>query len=148
MCNRYYIEHFTRPNKPVSDKWNHAFEYLRNIGVSYVLVLGSDDIISTDLLRRIDEKAEQGYDLIGVKSVYFYAGEGIDRGKLVRLDSGQILPASRTIKATVLDKLQDIHQRVQAESDSENLESLATLLSTWLDLYDKIQKLQNFKSTK
>lgn len=74
--------------------------------------------------------------------------------KILILKQSEAAPDTATttllsaLKATVLDKLQDIHQRVQAESDSENLESLATLLSTWLDLYDKIQKLQNYKSTK
>ena len=74
--------------------------------------------------------------------------------KILILKQSEAAPDTSTttllsaLKATVLAKLQDVHQRVQAESDIENLESLATLLSTWLDLYDKIQKLQNDKSTK
>jgi len=49
------------------------------------------------------------------------------------------------LETTVLAKLQEVHQRVRAEPNVANLESLATLLSTWLDVYEKIQKLQQGK---
>jgi UPF0148 protein len=51
------------------------------------------------------------------------------------------------LETTVLAKLREVHQRVRAETDVANLESLAILLSTWLDVYEKIQKHQQGKST-
>jgi UPF0148 protein len=73
--------------------------------------------------------------------------------KVLILKQSEVAPDTVTttllsdLEATVLAKLQEVHQRVQADPDGANLEALATLLSTWLDLYEKIKKLQKGKST-
>jgi hypothetical protein len=105
MCNKYYIEHFTEPNKPISRKWNRAFGYFRSIGVDYVIILGSDDIISTELLRAIVEQMERGVSLIGINTIYFYSAEGMYKGKLARLQSKQILGVAKAIHHSALDPI-------------------------------------------
>ena len=49
------------------------------------------------------------------------------------------------IETTVVSKLQEVNQRVLDETDVSNLESLGTLLSTWLEVYEKIKKIQKEK---
>lgn len=50
------------------------------------------------------------------------------------------------IEMTVLSQLREVNQRVRNETDVSNLEALSTLLSTWLEVYEKIKKIQQRKS--
>ena len=49
------------------------------------------------------------------------------------------------IETTVLSKLQEINQRVRDETDVSNLEALGNLLSTWLEVYEKIKNIHKEK---
>lgn len=105
ICNTYKVKHIEQENNPVTAKFNTAFHYMK--GMDAVMILGSDDIVSTDIVRQTIEKAEKGYDLIGIRSFYFYAGDGVDRGKLVRYDrpnSISFLGIAKTVSKRVLDK--------------------------------------------
>ena len=105
ICSCYDVHHITQENKPVSLKWNTAFAYMRSIGVSYVTISGSDDIIPTELYRNILEETGKGTDLIGVNTLWFYAGDGAYRGKTVRLNGQRLLAPAKTISAKVLDNI-------------------------------------------
>ena len=107
ICSRYQVAHITQENKPVTAKFNRAFWFMRDVGVDYVTILGSDDIISTQFGRDTKVLMETGIDLIGVWSFYFYCGHGVDRGKLVRLEranSRTFLGIGRTVSKRVLDQ--------------------------------------------
>jgi len=103
ICNEYYIDHIIHPNTPLTGKFNRGFQYMRSLGVDYVMILGSDNIISTQLMRAIDIQAEKNISLIGIDTIHFYCGEGIDRGKLVQLSSKNLLGVAKTIHKNVLD---------------------------------------------
>jgi hypothetical protein len=105
ICDHYHINHLTQQNIPVSAKFNTAMLYMHSIGVDYVCILGSDDIISTDTFRRLMEEAEKGYDLIGINSIYFFATDGKYRGQMVCLNGTRILGVCKTISAQVLNKV-------------------------------------------
>jgi hypothetical protein len=107
LCADYEVTHMTQPNKPVSLKWNEGFQYMRMpfMAVEYVMILGSDDIISTELYRNILEETGKGTDLIGVNALWFYAGDGAYRGKTVRLNGQRLLAPAKTISAKVLDNI-------------------------------------------
>ena len=107
ICERWDVAHVTQKNKPVTAKFNTAFYYMRDMGVDYVTIVGSDDIISTRFLRNTFSLMEAGVDLIGVWEFYFYCGHGRDRGKLVRLEranSRTFLGIGRTVNKRVLDQ--------------------------------------------
>jgi len=107
ICDRYHVVHITQENKPVTAKFNRAFQFMRGQGIDYVQILGSDDIISTVFLRNTFALMETGVDLMGVWSFYFYCGHGRDRGKLVRFDrpnTRTFLGIGRTVSSRVLDQ--------------------------------------------
>ncbi len=104
ICDKHFVNHVTHENKPVSEKFNKGFEFMRDYGVDYVMIMGSDDIISTETYKRIYAEAEKGYDVIGVDSIYFYALDSIWKGKLAKLNAKRMLGVGKTISAKVLDK--------------------------------------------
>jgi hypothetical protein len=105
ICDKYFLTHIIQENKPVTSKFNRGMAYMKSIGIDYVLVSGSDDLFSTDTIRRIMEEAEKGFDLIGLLDIYFYAGDGQYKGQLRHLTHKRILGVGKTISARVLDKV-------------------------------------------
>ncbi len=105
ICDDNIIIHITRPNKPVSSKWNFAFDALRDIKVDYVVICGSDDIISNDLMSNIIANINKGYDLIGINQIYFYGTYGSYKGKLYNLRRPSMLGVCKTISKRVLDEI-------------------------------------------
>lgn len=104
ICDNYGVAHITQANKPVTEKWNSAMGYLRTVGVTNCLILGSDDIVSSGFIRTTLDQCEQGKDLIGIKTIYFYCGQGTDKGKMVVLQSKQFLGTGKTVSSRILDQ--------------------------------------------
>jgi glycosyltransferase involved in cell wall biosynthesis len=105
LCRRYFVEHIAMKNHPASQKFNRGVEYMRSIGVDYICIMGSDDIMSTDLAKNLISAMEKGIDLIGINTIFFYSADGKHRGKLLRLHSeGQIYGVARCIKMSVVEK--------------------------------------------
>jgi hypothetical protein len=104
ICNQYHVVHITQQNDPVTEKWNTAMAYMRSIGIDYVMIIGSDDIVSTGFVRKTMEQMERGIDYIGTKVFYFFCGQGLDRGKLVKLDTAPTKGIGKTISKYVLDQ--------------------------------------------
>lgn len=104
ICQKYHINHITQDNHPATRKWNTGTDFMMRYGVDYILVVGSDDILSTDLVKKLYSQMQQGTDLIGIKSCYFYSADGIHRGELKRLESTQILGVARCISRKVIEQ--------------------------------------------
>jgi hypothetical protein len=103
ICNQYHVFHITQQNNPATEKWNKALSYMRTMGVDYVMILGSDDIISTEFVRKTMTEMAKNIDYIGCTVFYFFCGQGLDRGKLVKLDTPQTKGIGRTVSKRVLD---------------------------------------------
>jgi hypothetical protein len=104
-CKRYNITHITQQNNPVSNKFNTACEFMKEVA-DYCMILGSDDIISTDTFLRIKAEAEKGYDLIGVDQIYFFSTDTSTKGQMVLLHRpGKMLGVGKTISSKVLDQV-------------------------------------------
>lgn len=104
ICNRNYITHIVHENNPVTSKFNRAFRFMQSIGVDYVMVLGSDDIVSTKYIQDTMVQMEKGIDLIGTNTIYFYCGQGSERGKLVKLDTPIMKGIGKTVSKRILDQ--------------------------------------------
>lgn len=103
MCDSYNIGHIVHPNNPCSEKWNVGTMYLQELGVDYIIVMGTDDIMSTDCLRNIMVEMNNDIDLIGIKSLYVYDADGKYRGTLKRITSKNFFGVGKTINKRVLD---------------------------------------------
>jgi hypothetical protein len=104
LCNEYFVNHVAMPNHPATAKWNRGIKYLRSLDLDYYIILGSDDIISNDLLVSLVKAMGEGYDLIGISTIYFYSAEGKRKGHLKKLYSHkQVLGVARTISKRVVD---------------------------------------------
>ena len=104
ICNEYKVWHITHPNRPVTEKFNKALEYMRGQNVDYCMITGSDDNLSTGFYNKTLQFANQGIDYIGTTSLYFYAGDGQYRGRLVKLESKHTLGIGKTVSKRVLDQ--------------------------------------------
>jgi len=68
--------------------------------------------------------------------------------RVVILKTGEEIPdvsrseLLREVESTVLSKLQEISERVRGEKDVSKLDSYGSLLSIWLDVLDKVRKIQ------
>ncbi len=104
ICSQYGVMQIAHENNPVTAKFNRAFQYMKNIDVDYVMILGSDDIVSTDFVSRTMVQMELGIGLIGTETIYFYCGQGTDRGKLVKLESPILKGIGKTVSKRILDQ--------------------------------------------
>jgi hypothetical protein len=60
------------PNDPLAQKVNAPVLYAKKLNATHILCLGSDDIISPELLDIYIKYIKEGYDYIGVTDFYFY----------------------------------------------------------------------------
>ena len=104
ICHKYDIMHIEYPNRPLTGKFNRACKSMED-RVDYVLVMGSDDLLSTRSFLAIHAEAEKGIDLIGLSEVYFFGMDDVHSGKLIHFRHTTVLGVARTIKASVLDNL-------------------------------------------
>ena len=59
-------------NTPLSDKWNYACSLLSNIDFDYVIMIGSDDIIDSNVLMEYKKYMYKKIDYIGILDMYVY----------------------------------------------------------------------------
>lgn len=106
-CADYNVAHIIQENKPVTEKFNTAMRYMRTQEVDAVMILGSDDLISSRFYLKTLEQVSLGIDYIGIKILYFYAGDGQYKGRLVKLDrtyATSFFGTGRTVSRTLLDQ--------------------------------------------
>jgi len=104
ICNEYKVWHITQQNNPATEKFNRAFKYMQSQNVDAVMTLGSDDIISCGFYTKTLEELDNGADYVGTGVFYFYCGQGLDRGKMVKLDTPQIKGIGRTVTKDILNQ--------------------------------------------
>lgn len=106
LCGQYEVFHVTQINHPATAKFNTGVDYLMGLDCKYILISGSDDIISTTLLKRCITEMELDYDLVGISSIYFYAADGQHKGSLRHLKTkDQILGVCRCVNRRVIEKV-------------------------------------------
>lgn len=104
-CDEYGIGHIVQANKPVSRKFDTACKYMQQLKLDYIMVLGSDDIMSTSLLKSLISEMNKGISLIGIKELYFYGTEKQFKGKLLYIRLTSLAGVCRTIHRSILDKV-------------------------------------------
>lgn len=72
MVENHGFTYIEIPNDPLSVKMNACVLFAKNLGVDYILCLGSDDVISPELMNIYAQQMRSGFDYIGVTDFYFY----------------------------------------------------------------------------
>lgn len=100
-----YIE---MPNEPLSTKMNATALIAKELGSDYVLCMGSDDVMSVELMQEYIKWMELGYDFIGVLDFYFYdtvSGRALYWGGYrERYRRGVTCGAARCVSSSLMDK--------------------------------------------
>ena len=78
-CRDRGIMYTDYKNKPLSEKWNHGMKMFKDINVSHVMVLGSDDFASDSFIEYSMSLAE-GKDFTGCCDLYIFGGRHNRRG--------------------------------------------------------------------
>ena len=60
------------PNQPLGSKMSATTLMARDIGTDYVICMGSDDIISPELMQEYLKWMREGYDYIAIQDLYYY----------------------------------------------------------------------------
>lgn len=107
-CREYSIPYFDYANRPLSNKFNYAMQYYKDKGVDGVIVMGTDNFLSEDLLREYVKASRNNFDLVGVLDSYIY--NNLDdkmyhfKGyRYVRV--GETLGAGRFLSSRLLKKM-------------------------------------------
>lgn len=104
LCSENGIYHEVYPNKPLTGKFNRAMYIIRNrYDVDYVMIMGSDNLLSTRTFLAIKEECDKGTDLVGLSEVYFFCCDDVHTGKLIHFRHTTVLGVGRTISRRVLD---------------------------------------------
>ena len=100
--------HIEIPNEPLAAKVNATTYAAGKLGVDYVLCMGSDDIISPELLNEYGKLMRKGIDFIGVTDFYFYdtvSKRSLYWGGYTEPNSkGHTAGAARCLSARLLDQ--------------------------------------------
>ena len=106
LCEDYGVYHITQTNHPATAKWNTGVNFLMWADCDYIVIMGSDDIMSTDLLKNLIVEMNKGVDIIGINTVYFYAGDGKYKGALLKCTSPKhILGVARCIRRGIIEEV-------------------------------------------
>lgn len=71
ICKETGVNYFSHPNKPLGQKANARLKFCKHFEPDWIMFLGSDDFICTDLLHRYTEEMETA-DIIEVLDLYYY----------------------------------------------------------------------------
>jgi len=74
LCNRYEINWVLTSNYPVGKKKNYGLKHLANYEFDYLLEIGSDDLITNDLLTQYLPYYDQ-YEFFGISDAVYIESE-------------------------------------------------------------------------
>lgn len=108
LVEKYGFKYIEHPNLPLGKKFNAGLLALQGTSVDYVMVMGSDDVISSSLVEKYLAHMTKGVDVIGIldmyvyyvknKKLYYWGGYG-------KIRSGEPIGLARCISRNVLNKL-------------------------------------------
>lgn len=104
MADKHDIHFIPMPNKPVSRKFQKALTTAKSYSPDGVLILGSDDIISTQTINNLSSGLDE-VDVSGLSLIYFYSTLPDTAGMLLEMQRGYMFGAGKMIGGELLNKL-------------------------------------------
>ena len=78
-CEARGIHYADHENRPVGKKWHHGIRTFKDLDVTHIMILGSDDFVSNDFIKFCMEFSEDK-DFTGCNDVYMYGAHPRRRG--------------------------------------------------------------------
>ena len=119
LCDEYGIDYVLAPNNPLGFKWNTGMRKALRHEWDYVMILGSDDIVSDSLLDLYNPYLGKYY-MIGVNSCYFYH-KGIIKKFSAHTEYGMSVGAGRMIHRQVVEECMPLWGMVNRGLDNNSL---------------------------
>lgn len=123
LAESFGFEYVETPNAPLFNKWNVAVQLAREWEPDYVLMMGSDDVMSAAMLRRYFAPMRSRFDLIGSLDWFFYdlpSGRAVHWRGYTGDRRGKLCGAGRMLSRSLLDRLE--WQPWQAQVDGEGMD--------------------------
>ncbi len=73
VLDEYECHYIQAPNRPLGAKWNSALKKAEKLDWEYLLILGSDDLISPATLELYLSYINLGHDFIGFRDLFIYS---------------------------------------------------------------------------
>lgn len=101
LCKKYGIDYVMHKNEPLGEKKNVGLTYAMLKSWDYLLEIGSDDLLKTEILEVYRPFIEKGVDFFGVKD-FIYINS--DDGQCRRYQSDTTYGAARCISRKVIER--------------------------------------------
>lgn len=102
LCKKYNIDYVIHKNKPLGEKKNTGLNYAMLKSWDYMLEIGSDDILKTEILESYRPYIERGEEFFGIKDFIFINSED---GNCRRLKTDTIYGAGRCISRKLIERI-------------------------------------------
>lgn len=98
------IECLGSENIPLSTKWNNGISYFEDKNVDAVLILGSDNFVSYEIIKIYKEAIlDENIDILGFKDIYYWNdNRGYYFGGYTNNRRGEPIGAGRLLKKSAL----------------------------------------------
>jgi len=111
LCESCGFDYLEYPNEPLSSKWEYGLNHCVNYDPDAVIIVGSDDLVSQNLIEFYDDKLREGLVCMGLKNAYFFNAitqqlflwKGYDSSDVRRF--GETTGLGRCLSRILLDKL-------------------------------------------
>jgi hypothetical protein len=72
LCEDHGFDYVEYPNSPLSYKWNAGVKAAEKYNPDALVIFGSDDLISSEMLQVYADKLKGGLHFFGVRDMYFF----------------------------------------------------------------------------
>lgn len=108
LVESYGFIYLERPNNPLGAKMNATITEAMKRGYTHIICVGSDDLITKDLVDEYLKLIKEGYHFIGLLDFYFYeleSGKAIYWGGYNDKRIGKTIGAGRVLSAEIINSL-------------------------------------------
>lgn len=102
LCKKYDIDYIFHKNQPLGEKKNAGLNAAMLKSWDYMVEIGSDDLLKTEILDHYRPFFERGEDFFGIKDFLFINSED---GACRRLKSDTVYGAGRCISRKAIEKV-------------------------------------------
>jgi hypothetical protein len=72
LCRDAGFEYVEHANEPLSHKWNAGVRAAESFSPDAVVIIGSDDLLSSELLSTYADRLDEGHEFFGLLDLYFF----------------------------------------------------------------------------